>query len=370
MNYKETVFFIAKCLTITLEKKNRIEIEDSLKNTEIDWDSVVKVSTQHFVFPALYCNLKRVNLLQYLPEELVNYMVHITDLNRERNKQIIKQAKEINSLLLANDITPIFLKGTGNLLEGLYADIAERMVGDIDFIVSKNDYINTIKLIKGFGYNRVSKESYDFPQFKHYARLHKEKRIAAIEIHKELLIEKYASEFNYDSVKKNLLKINEITVLSYDDQISLSIIAKQINDDGIYFKDIALRNAYDVFLLSKKTTAKEAFKNFKNLKNPLNSFLASTYITFNKVSSLEYENTVETEKYLQVFNNQISNRVNTKRVHKNIGFYLFVKNRLNIILKSIVNKEFRKWVFNRIRDKNWQKEKLRQLNITKSKSNS
>ncbi|WP_254712416.1 nucleotidyltransferase family protein [Polaribacter sp. BM10] len=342
MNYKETLFFVAKCLTITLEEKNRIEIEDSLKNTEIDWDSVVKVSTQHFVFPALYCNLKRVNLLQYLPEELVNYMIHITDLNRERNKQIIEQAKEINSLLLANEITPIFLKGTGNLLEGLYADIAERMVGDIDFIVSKNDYINTIKLIKGFGYNRVSKENYQFPKSKHYHRLAKEKRIAAIEIHKELLIEKYASEFNYDSVKKNLLKINEITVLSYDDQISLSIIAKQINDDGIYFKDIALRNAYDVFLLSKKTTAKEAFKNLKILKNPLNSFLASTYVIFNKVSSLEYQNTMKTEKYLQVFNDQISNRVNTKRIHKNIGFYLFVKKRLNIILKSIVNKEFRK----------------------------
>lgn len=31
MNYKETLFFVAKCLTITLEEKNRIEIEDSLK---------------------------------------------------------------------------------------------------------------------------------------------------------------------------------------------------------------------------------------------------------------------------------------------------------------------------------------------------
>lgn len=88
------------------------------------------------------------NLLQYLPEELVNYMIHITDLNRERNKQIIKQAKEINSLLLANDITPIFLKGTGNLLEGLYADIAERMVGDIDFIVSKTITLIQLNLLK------------------------------------------------------------------------------------------------------------------------------------------------------------------------------------------------------------------------------
>ena len=129
MNYKETLFFIAKCLTISLEEKNRQEIEKQLKSTTIDWDAVVKVSTAHYVFPALYCNLKRADFLQYLPQDLVSYMEHITDINRERNKQIISQAKELNSLLLANNITPIFLKGTGNLLAGIYEDIAERMVG-------------------------------------------------------------------------------------------------------------------------------------------------------------------------------------------------------------------------------------------------
>ncbi len=370
MNYKETLFFVAKCLTITLEEKNRIEIEKLLKNTEIDWDSVVKVSTQHYVFPALYCNLKRANLLQYLPEELVDYMIHITDLNRERNKQIIEQAKEINTLLLANNITPIFLKGTGNLLEGLYCDIAERMVGDIDFIVSKKDYIRTIKVIKDNGYVKVNKEHYQFPNSKHYHRLVIENKIAAIEIHKELLIKKYADEFNYDLIKDNLLKTNNVTVLDYNYQISLSIIAKQINDDGIYFKDIALRNAYDVFLLSKKTVAKDAFKNFNLLRNPLNSFLASTYIIFNNVSSLEYYNSVETEKYLHTFNKNLSNIIKTKGNHKKIDNYLFIKKRLSIILKSFTNKAFRKWIFNRIRDKNWQKEKLKQLKLIKSKPNS
>ena len=137
MNYKETLFFIAKCLTISLEEKNRQEIEVMLKSTDIDWDAVVKVSTAHYVFPALYCNLKHADFLQYLPQELVSYMEHITDINRERNKQIISQANELNNVLLANHITPIFLKGTGNLLAELYEDTAERMVGDIDFIFQK-----------------------------------------------------------------------------------------------------------------------------------------------------------------------------------------------------------------------------------------
>ena len=81
MNYKETLFFIAKCLTISLEAKNRKEIEKQLKSTTIDWDTVVKVSTAHYVFPALYYNLKRADFLHYLPHELVSYMEHIAKLN-------------------------------------------------------------------------------------------------------------------------------------------------------------------------------------------------------------------------------------------------------------------------------------------------
>ncbi len=92
MNYKEAFYFIAKCLTISLEEKNREEIEMQLKSTTIDWDAVVKVSTAHYVFPALYCNLKRADFLQYLPQELVSYMEYITDINRERiHKSFHKQ---------------------------------------------------------------------------------------------------------------------------------------------------------------------------------------------------------------------------------------------------------------------------------------
>ena len=144
MNYKETLFFIAKCLTISVEDRNKEAIYKQLQSNNIDWDAVVKVSTAHYVFPALFCNFKRVDFLKYLPQELVSYMEHITDINRERNKQIISQAKDLNSVLLAHKITPIFLKGTGNLLAGIYDDIAERMVGDIDFIFSKEDYPNAI----------------------------------------------------------------------------------------------------------------------------------------------------------------------------------------------------------------------------------
>jgi hypothetical protein len=362
LNYKETLFFIAKCLTISLEEKNRDEIEIFLKTTDVDWDAVIKVSTSHYVFPALYCNFKRADFLKYLPVDLVDYMKYITNLNRDRNTQILQQAQELNSLLLANNIRPIFLKGTGNLSAGIYDDIAERMVGDIDFIFSKEDYPKAVIVLNKNGYSFVEKIPYELP-FRHYPRLKKEDRIAGVEIHNEILLRKYSKEFNYSFIEKDSQVINEVAVLSYANKLNLSIIANQINDNGFYYKTMALRNAYDVFLLSKKTNAKEALNTLDKLTNPLNCFLAACYEVFNKVDSLEYTNTKKAASYLSIFNSQFTNRKITKRRHKLIKTYFFLKYRMSILINIILYKNSRVWLFKRVTDKNWYKEKLIQLGI-------
>ena len=355
MNYKETLFFIAKCLTISLEEKNRDEIEFILKTTDVDWDAVVKVSTSHYVFPAIYCNFKRADFLKYLPADLVDYMIRITNLNRDRNTQIIQQAKDLNSLLLENNIRPIFLKGTGNLLAGIYEDIAERMVGDIDFIFLKEDYPKAITILREFGYSDVLKTDNLYPIFKHYKRSKNDTNIAAIEIHKELLIEKYANEFNYSFVEKDSQIINGAAVLSYANKLNLSIIANQINDSGFYYKTMALRNAYDVFLLSKKTNAKEALDTLDKLANPLNCFLAACYEVFNTVDSLEYNKTKKAAAYLRDFYSQFSNREKTKRQHNRIRIFLRVKLRLIFLYKCTFRKEYRAYLSKRVIDKIWNK---------------
>lgn len=363
MTYKDTLFFIGQCLTINHEEDNKQLIEEKLKTNKIDWEAVVKISTGHYVFPALYCNLKRAGFLHYLPEDLVDYMAHITDLNRERNQQIIEQAKEINELLLANQITPIFIKGTGNLLEGLYEDIAERMVGDIDFIVSKEEYLKTIEVITNFGYVTVIKDNYQYPIFKHYPRLQKnsKKCIAAVEIHKELLIEKHTDEFNYELIKRDIQHIISIHVMSFKNQLNLSVIATQVNDNGFDFKSISLRNAYDVFLLSQKTNAKDAIANFTKLFEPLNSFLAVSHEVFGKITSLEYDKTKNTISYLKIFYKQLNDNNLREKYFKRISRKLFFTSRLEFIIKSFTRKEYRTYILKRAMDKKWQRQKLVQL---------
>ena len=249
------------------------------------------------------------------------------------------------------------------MLAGLYADIAERMVGDIDFIVSDEDYPKAITVLRDNVYSDVSEADYYYPSSKHYQRLKNGNYIAAVEIHYELLVEKYAKEFNYSFVKKDSQVINGVSVLSYANKLNLSVIANQINDYGFYYKTMALRNAYDVFLLSKKTNAKEAVNRLDKLTHPLNCFLAACYEVFNKLDSLEYNNTKKAASFLSVFNSQFTNRKKTKRKHNRIKICLFIKSRVNILYKSIIYKEYRVWLFKRVTDKNWYKEKLIQFGI-------
>ena len=361
MNYKGTLYFIAKCLTIFLEESNRQEIEKRLQIKNIDWETVVEVSSAHYVFPAMYCNLKRVGFLHYLPQELVNFMEHITNLNRERNQQIITQAKELNTLLLKNKITPIFLKGTGNLLAGLYDDIAERMVGDIDILFSMDDYPKAVTILRDNSYLPQKKYDYKHLPHRHYPRLIKKNKIGAVEIHSKFLNSKYDNEFNYSFVKKDIQIINGYAVLSYANKINLSIVASQINDYGFYYNTISLRNAYDVFLLSKKTNAKEAINTLKTLSHPLNCFLATCYEVFNSADSLEYNNTKKTTSYLGIFNSQFTDPKTTKRKHKRIKIYLSIKSTLIFCFKCIFYKQHRNLLFSRLLDRSWRKEKLTQL---------
>ena len=96
MDYRETLFFVAKCLTLNSEKRNLEIVKHEITSKNINWDAVVKLSTNHFVFSALYCNLKKSNLIHFLPEDLIGFMQDVTKLNRERNLEILKQVKDLN----------------------------------------------------------------------------------------------------------------------------------------------------------------------------------------------------------------------------------------------------------------------------------
>jgi hypothetical protein len=326
---------------------------------------VVKASTGHYVFPAIYYNLKRANFLHYLPEDLVFYMKHITDLNRDRNQQIIEQAKEINTLLLNNNITPIFLKGTGNILEDLYEDIGERMVGDIDFIVSKEDFKNTIEILKKEKYNTNNEVHLDFHW--HYPRLVKENRIAAVEVHKKVLKNPYSNILSFKMINENTLTFNKIKVASYENQILNSILPKQINDNLYHSKIIQLRTVLDIYLINKNLNGYFPKTNIKKIDTRLNNFIACSSFIFGNKKSFNFEETISSRKYLTSYKLLLENSKKEKIKTSICNNYIIIRDQFKILQYSFTDKDYRNYSIKRLKNINFY---LKKLGLKKPKSNS
>ncbi len=348
MTYKDTLFFIGKCLTVNHAPNNYAIIEHTLKKTTINWDDIVKISTAHYVFPALYCNLKRADFLKYLPKDLVEYMTHITDLNRDRNQQIIDQAKEINSYLLKHSITPIFLKGTGNLLAGLYNDIGERMVGDIDFLVARENCNQTFELLNNYGYNNKISELFD--EHRHLPRITNENKIAAIEIHREM-IKTRTEDFNYNTILSSIVKKDNISLLSIENKIKLTVYSKFINDDAYLLKKLSLRPAYDLFLLGHQLNNSFTIKEDK-LSKELKAGLKIYTSLLSRPKLLPEVSDDASVKYHNSFIDSIGKEATS------LKRYLWLKERLEILIKSLFKKSYFKFVISKFIDANWWKTKL------------
>jgi hypothetical protein len=353
MNYIETLYFIGKCLTLAHEDKNRTEIKQILETDNADWDSIVKVSTAHYVFPALYCNFKEVDYLKFLPKDLSEYMIHIYDLNHERNLEIIKQVQEVNMLFIENNITAIFLKGSGNLIDGLYNNIGERMIADIDLLVSLKDYQKSVELLKKNGYARIEDSIQLTFLNKHYPRIVKKNSICAVEVHSDMLKKPHNYFFNYSKVFKNIKKTNlNVFVLSYKDQIIYNCFNKQINDKAQWYKNNSLRNSYDIFLLSKKESVVKTLQEFRYHFNYLNNYLASSSLLFNKTESLNFYKNIHTKKFLTAEKLYLVNP-RIKKINKlwyDIFFYFKVI--ITIFIHSLFDKNIRKTILRRLRTSN------------------
>ena len=150
-------------------------------------------------------------------------------------------------------------------------------------------------------------------------------------------------------------------MLSDGNMLNLSILSNQINDFRFRYRTINLRNAYDVFLLSKKTSAKNAVNTVKGLSHPLHCFLAACVEVFNTPDSLTYIQTKKTKAYLALFKEQFTNPRKANRRNARIKLYNSIKLVFSTLCKAIVYKKHRVWLFYYILELNYLKEHLKKI---------
>lgn len=247
-----------------------------VSNDSIDWQKFVGLCSNHLVIPSIYLKFKSQDILKYLPEVVADYLKEIYELNLERNTQIQRQIKEVTEILNKNSIYPVYLKGTGNLISGLYSDTGERMIGDIDFLVHEIDYLKAANLIKSLGYTADIPDYFDVNVLKHYPRLFKANEPADIEIHRLPVSEQYISVLNPELIekeKKSASALNGCFVLSNKHSILLNFIHGQLAHLGQLYGIIAFRDLYDLYLVSKKYEVSQTLPEIKTKQKAIAYFV-------------------------------------------------------------------------------------------------
>lgn len=262
---------------------------------QIFWDRLVQLGSSQLVLPKIYRALKRKNLGHHVPMDLMSYLQEITNLNQNRNIAILKQINFLSEIFNKHQIDHVFLKGAAMLITKPYDTLSERMIGDIDILVSEKDLLISQQILIDEGFNAVSNEfsfTEDLDYGKHLKRIAHPNFIAAVEIHRKLL----------DLTLKNPISSNEVLTEKSKTSDGYYIPSKkhlwqhailncQYNDSGIIRNALTFRTMVDVLYLESKNVlinlknSSYAIKHFYSLL----SLYYNTYFTYYPFSKLRYK---------------------------------------------------------------------------------
>ncbi len=249
-NLATTYQNIADILSYTSSKDT---LEKTLSSKAFNWDNIVIEGSKHLVLPAIYCRLTSKQLTHLLPEELDTYLKEITALNESRNRDILHQVNTLSALLKTHKIEHVFLKGAALISGGYFDDIAERMLGDIDILISKDQLDLAFQLLKDNSYYPIEQTlGNDFFEHKHLPRLKTDSYICAVELHRKLFVSYKEDVLRNANILASKQTINQIALPSPEHLMLHNILNCQINDKGSLYNSINFRSAYDSVVLNNK----------------------------------------------------------------------------------------------------------------------
>lgn len=355
MTNNEIYYFLGKCLSLGESDVNKQDIVTMISQNKVDWDGFVKLASNQYVLPTVYLRFKRHGILSLIPEELSDHLQMVYELNYKRNSAVLEQIDRINSLLAQAGIIPIYLKGAANLLDHLYEDIGERMLGDIDLLVSEEEFLPAANLLKREGYEHYLGFYDDEPLPKHFPRLvHPIERLD-VEVHRAPVELNIAPYLNYDSILPEAKQIGTVPpcfVFSDRHKVILNFMHAFLAKDAKLMHNVTFRNMVDLQLLSQRVdiyTVLAAQTHYAQ-----EAMIYACYM--NKAMGLRNNRTPGFRLRHFVWRQELLRK--SKLLYQLIWLWNFLKtkvltNYLQQIVGAFFDKKIRKSIFRRLRDPSW-----------------
>lgn len=284
MTNSEIYYLAGKCLIMDKNPQFRDEFITLCKNNLIDWIRFVETCSNNFVLPLVFLKFRDNGVLEHIPEELQEHLSSIYQANLQRNKEILRQIQSTTALLNKHNISPMYLKGAGNLIDGVYSDLGERMMGDIDILVDENDYLTSAEIMRNAGYSSyVDLEKVDVNHITHYPPLYHPDFVCDIEIHRSLTGYSCSSWYNPEIVNSERQTVRNLAgcyVQSYNHKIIHNFIHGQLAHKGYLYGWVSLRDIYDLYIFAKHHPLAQSLQQIQKRKNRAIAYFAFTKMVF------------------------------------------------------------------------------------------
>lgn len=337
------------------DRKARLELLFS--DATFDFDLWIKTISDQYVLPAVFLQLERAGMLTVLPDDALGFIGELTARNRERNLRIMAEVKEISTRLAAKGIEAVFLKGTAHLLLNLYEDPAERMIGDIDFLVSEDDYLKAVDVLLEMQFKPLVKYNAAIHrEGKHYPRMINYTYEAAVEVHRQVVLEPYSKYFKARDIlaeKQELKEMPGVFVPSGRHLLIHNMMNAQFNDKAYRNRLVLLRQMYDFMLLAKRRNPHQALLSLQHYKKESNAWLALNSLFFDLPENITYNQSRGLQRYIRNFI-WLQNHPKALRMLQVVNYFLFRFFRyISLPVQALFNSNSRKALWARLRDPKW-----------------
>jgi hypothetical protein len=178
--------FLCNCLSRNAAAACQEALQRSAKNPPFAWESFVQIAGEMLVGPAVLSALRSKDVIKAVPPEVVDFFDGMATLNQQRNEQLMHEAIELATFLNEIDVVPVFLKGAAHLLSGLYPELTQRIMLDLDVLVPADRFSDCIDRLRANGFKELLTD-WDFSGHHHYPPLGRHGGLAAVELHSEPL---------------------------------------------------------------------------------------------------------------------------------------------------------------------------------------
>lgn len=217
-------------------------------------NSLLELAISHSISAVLFSAFQRHGIIPLLPDTLAGIMCQLYRINVTKNREIMDQVAEINRAFSVNGIRHLYLKGVSYLLREMYTDPAERMMTDIDIMVSPEDLSASAKILEKIGYGYVlSVSEGENLRHRHLPPFVHPGKAVPVEIHRYPLPGRYSELLPSDQAfaGSQIIEDSRARVLSVDHQQMLQFFHERHHARGKLSSLGSLRGLYDFYLLSR-----------------------------------------------------------------------------------------------------------------------